>query len=172
MTDWRQFVESLDDSHPMTTDKKHIAQLCQLVEGKSWRILELGSHAGLSAAAMALAAPLSKLTAVDLCDTIPESARVSFWKSIGVDNIQPVAEPADDYLNACPTSEFDFVFHDADHGAEAFFEYLRCSQVARIVAIHDFEQLPEPMREAVSAKFSSVSTNADGRGRVLFVGHR
>lgn len=172
MTDWRQFVGSLDDSHPMTTDKKHIAQLCQLVEGKSWRILELGSHAGLSAAAMALAAPQSKLTAVDLCDTVPEEARVSFWQSIGIDNIQPVSESADDYVDACPTSEFDLIFHDAVHGSQAFFEYLRCSEIAPLVAIHDFEQLPESMQEAVSAKFSSVSTGADDKGRVLFVGHR
>ena len=172
MIDWRQFVEPLDDSHPMTTDRKHISQLCELVEGKSWRILELGSHAGLSAAAMALAAPLSKLTAVDLCDTVPEEDRISLWKIIGIGNIQPVSGSADGYLDACPASEFDLVFHDAVHGTEAFFEYLRCSEIARIVAIHDFEQLPDPMQEAVSGKFSSVSTSADSRGRVLFVGHR
>ena len=36
MTGWREFVDFLDDSHPMTTDRKHIRMLCEAVEGKEW----------------------------------------------------------------------------------------------------------------------------------------
>jgi len=169
---WQDFVASIDCSHPMTTDPKHLAILCGVVEGLECRILEFGSHAGISAAAMALASPLSEVVAVDLCDTVPEAARVAYWQSLGITNIVPVAEATGTYLEQCPPGEFDFVFHDAVHGVGAFLEYLGCAEIARVVAIHDFEQLPDDMQAAVEAKFKESAKDADDKGRVLFVGYR
>ena len=58
---WNEYLATIDASHPMTTAPKHIAELCEIVAGKDWRILELGSHAGLSTAALAIAAPESTI---------------------------------------------------------------------------------------------------------------
>lgn len=178
MTPWRLFVESMDDSHPMTTSRRHIAMLCELVEGRAWSILELGSHAGVSAAAMAIAAQDGYVTAVDLCDTVPEASRIAYWSTLGINNIQPVAASAVDFLAHCGSWKqtarlYDLVFHDAAHGAAAFQEYIDCVGVsAGVVAIHDFEQLPAEMQAAVAGFFSRSSTDSDEKGRVLFVGWR
>lgn len=167
---WHDFVDSIDDSHPMTTDRRHIRMLCEAVKGQAWRILELGSHAGLSAAAMALAAPRGTITAVDLCDTVAEAMRTVYWASLGITNIQPVAGSAGDFLATCTRGQFDFIFHDAVHGPAAFFEYMGCAEIAGGMAIHDFEQLPAEMQAAVAAKFSHSATDSDLKGRVLFMG--
>jgi len=169
---WQDFVESVDCSHPMTTDPRHLAALCEIVEGKPHRILEFGSHAGISASAMALASPESTIFSVDLCDTVPESYRVAYWQSLGITNIVPVADATGFYLARCQPGEFDVVFHDAVHGTAAFDEYMRCADIASVVAIHDFEQLPDDMQAAVAAKFQRSTTDADANGRVLFVGYR
>lgn len=171
MKKWREFLDSVDCSHPMTTSRRHIAMLCEAVEGREWRILELGSHAGVSAAAMALAAPEGEITAVDLCDTVPEATRVSYWCGLNIVNIRPVAASAFDFLLSCGRDSFDLVFHDAVHGPAAFREYLGCVELAsKAVAVHDFEQMPADMQGAVAGLFSSSSTDTDERGRVLFVG--
>jgi predicted O-methyltransferase YrrM len=168
---WRDYLASVDASHEMTTDPSHIAALCELAEGKRWRILELGSHAGISAAAISLAAPDSEVISVDLCDTIPQAARERAWASLHITNITPVAASAGDYL-ASTAGGFDIVFHDAVHGPAAMGEYLLCAKVASVVAIHDFEQLPAAAREEVASLFTSTEETADGKGRVLFVGAR
>ncbi len=171
MTSWREFVDFLDDSHPMTTDRRHIRMLCEAVEGvHELRILELGSHEGRSAAAMAWAAPESTVTAVDLCDTVSEAMRTTYWATLGLTNIKPVAASAGEFLSSCRPGQFDFIFHDAVHGPAAFFEYLGCAEIARGLAIHDYEQLPTEMQAAISAKFSTTKTDADDKGRVLFTG--
>jgi predicted O-methyltransferase YrrM len=171
VSDWREFVESIDDSHPMTTDRRHIRMLCEAVEGRRWRILELGSHMGLSAAAMALASPESSITAVDLSDTVAEAMRETYWATLGITNIFPVTADAEVYLSQCQPGQFDFVFHDAVHGPAAFLEYLGCAEVTgSILAIHDFEQLDDSMQAAVAAKFSTTVADADSRGRSLFLG--
>jgi len=170
MTGWREFVDFLDDSHPMTTDRRHIRMLCEAVEGQEWRILELGSHEGRSAAAMAWAAPDGVVTSVDLCDTVSEATRTAYWATLGLTNIEPVAGSAADFLASCRPGQFDFVFHDAVHGPAAFFEYLGCAEITSGLAIHDYEQLPAEMQEAIASKFSTTTTDADGKGRVLFMG--
>jgi predicted O-methyltransferase YrrM len=172
MTAWREFVDAIDDSHPMTTAKEHIAIICEAVEGREWNILELGSHAGISTAAIALAAPASKITSVDLCDTVQEAMRLVYWAANGVTNITPVAGTAEGFLRTCLPGQFDVVFHDAVHGPAAFTEYLGCAEITRILFIHDFEQLPEDMRNAVKAKFRLTMSDADSKGRVLFGGQK
>ena len=168
MTAWKEFVDAIDDSHPMTTASEHIAMICEAVEGREWNILELGSHAGISTAAMALAAPKATIVSVDLCDTVPQWSRTAYWESLGIENITPVAGAAGAYLQTAPA--FDLVFHDSVHGDLVVGEYLRCAEIGRVVAIHDFEQLSPANAELVIARFTDHSTTPDERGRLLFVG--
>lgn len=173
MSTWQNFVASIDVSSPMTTATKHISDLCSIVEGKQWTILEVGNHMGYSAAALALAAPKSTVTAVDLCDTVQQCTRVDYWASVGVTNIQPVASPAINFLAGCVPGGFDFIFHDAVHGPAAFSEYMGFADVAsKVLALHDFEQIDTAMQDAVKAKFASFTEDADHMGRVLFVGYK
>jgi hypothetical protein len=123
-----------------------------------------------SAAAMAWAAPGSTITAVDLCDTVSEAMRATYWATLGITNIKPVAASAGEFLSSCLPGQFDFIFHDAVHGQAAFFEYMGFAEITSGLAIHDYEQLPDEMQQAISAKFSTTATDADGKGRVLFVG--
>lgn len=172
MKPWQQFVEEVDDSDVMSTCRRHIALLCSIVEGQAWRIAELGSHRGITAAALALAAPRSTIWAVDLCDTVPEQARIDYWRGLGIENIRPVHASASDYLSTLVPGGLDFVYHDAVHGPSALFEYLGCVEIASNVAIHDWELLPQEMQQAVTGKLQSHSTDRDERGRLLFVGYR
>lgn len=171
---WEAFLASIDDSHQMTTAKSHIADLCRIVQGKDWRILELGSHAGLSTAALAIAAPQSTVVSVDLCDTVPESHRVAYWETLGLENIQPVQADAGRFLRDCQLGlePWDFIFHDAVHGEPALPEYLTAAGMCSILAIHDFEQLCPASQRQVYARFEYTATCDDNRGRRLFVGHK
>jgi predicted O-methyltransferase YrrM len=161
------FLESIDDSHPMTTSRKHIAELCDLALEAS-TILELGSHAGISTAAMALANPAAVIVSVDLCDTVPESERVGFWRSLGIENIAPIKADAGAFLKVC--CKFDLVFHDAAHGDRVIGEYRDCVRAGKTVAIHDFEQLSPCFREEIVGLFQAHSVSKDDRGRELFIG--
>lgn len=166
---WQEFVDGVDDSHQMTTSRGHIRLLAQLA-GECETVLELGSHAGISAAAMALAAPKASIVSVDLCDTVTQPQRVAYWESLGVANITPVAGSAGDFLRTAPA--FDLVFHDAVHGDSVVGEYLRCAEIGRIVAIHDFEQLSPANADLVLGRFAEYSVTPDERGRLLLVGKK
>jgi predicted O-methyltransferase YrrM len=166
---WQEFVDGVDDSHQMTTSRCHIRLLAALA-GECETVLELGSHAGISTAAMALAAPKATIVSIDLCDTIPQWNRVAYWESLGIQNIRPVAGAAGEFLQTAPA--FDLVFHDAVHGDLVTNEYLRCAEIGRIVAIHDFEQLSPANADLVIARFAEHSVTPDERGRLLFVGKR
>lgn len=170
---WEEYLESVDDSHQMTTAKKHISELCRIVAGRDWRILELGSHAGISTAALAIAAPQSVVVSVDLCDTVPQSARVEHWESLGIDNIQPVQDDAGRFLRESQLhlESWDFIFHDAAHGEAVVPEYLAAAGITQRLAIHDWEQLSLASQSQVAARFSITTTSEDTRGRTLFVGY-
>jgi predicted O-methyltransferase YrrM len=167
---WQEFVDSVDDSHQMTTSRCHIRLLAELA-AEAETVLELGSHAGISTAAMALAAPKATVVSIDLCDTIPQWSRVAYWESLGIRNITPVAGAAGEFLRTAP-HVFDLVFHDAVHGDLVVPEYLRCAEIGRVVAIHDFEQLSPANADLVIARFAEHSTTPDERGRLLFVGKK
>jgi predicted O-methyltransferase YrrM len=164
-----EYLSQLDDTHQMTTSRCHIAELCELARSAT-SILELGSHAGFSAAAMALANPAASVVAVDLCDTIPEESRVAHWAAVGAKNITPVHGFAASYIASC--GNFDLVFHDAAHGDAVLPEYQRCAEIASVLAIHDFEQLSAGAQSAVSSLFASHTRTTDSRGRDLFVGRK
>jgi predicted O-methyltransferase YrrM len=169
---YREFLAGVDDSHQMTTAREHVAYLCDIVAGQEWRILELGSHAGISTAALAIAAPESTVVAVDLCDTVPQEARVAYWKNFGIRNIFPVWDDAAAYLSRCKRSgeTFDLVFHDAVHGNGAAAEYVACAEIAGILAIHDWEQLSQPHQDDIVNRFARWTSTADAKGRHLFGG--
>lgn len=169
---WQDYLASVDDSHQMTTAREHIAELCRLVEGRELRVLELGSHAGISAAAMAIAAPESTVVSVDLCDTMPEESRVEYWSLLGVENIQPITDDAGRFLRQSQVSlePWDLIFHDAVHGDTAWHEYLTASGICSVLAIHDFEQMGETSRESVRSRFGAWRESTDSKGRVLFIG--
>jgi len=164
-----EYLNGIDDSHQMTTSREHIAAVCRLAAGSS-RILELGSHAGISTAAIAMAAPDAEVVSVDLCDTIPEGDRVAYWASLGVFGITPVQGDAGDYIRAS-SGRWGLVFHDAMHGDAVVPEYLRCAAISDWVAIHDWDQLSPASRGVVMAAFSEYFVAApDSRGRLLFAG--
>lgn len=169
---WHEYVSGIDDSDPMTTAREHIADLCRIVEGKDWRVLELGSHAGLSTAALAIAAPESTIVSVDLCDTVPEARRVDYWRLLKLDNVQAVKADAGRFLRESQLhlEPWDFIFHDAVHGEAALREYLTAAGLCSVLAIHDFEQLSQPSQAAVAKRFREVATSDDAKGRRLFVG--
>lgn len=167
------YCRQIDDSDPMTTWRAHILQLANIAAGCR-SILELGSHRGISTAALALAAPDAEVVSVDLCDTVPEGDRVAFWASHGIKNIVPIKDSAAAYLSRCLMAgeRFDLVFHDAVHGDAAAAEYVACAEIADIVAIHDWEQLSPPHQDDLVNRFRSWSATSDTRGRHLFVGRR
>lgn len=156
----------------MTTAREHITELCREVAGKPWRILELGSHAGISTAAMAMAAQLSEITSVDLCDTVPQSDRERYWAGLGLTNIKPVQADAREFLRAslATNRQWDFVFHDAVHGEAAMPEYIWAAYLADRLAIHDWEQLSPASQNRVALLFRFTRSSSDAKGRVLFVG--
>ena len=170
---WQEYLATVDYSHQMTTAREHIAQLCELVQGQEWRVLELGSHAGISTAALAIAAQESTIVSVDLCDTVPEANRVAYWEAVGVANIQPVADDAGRFLRECQLhlDAWNLIFHDAAHGDAVLPEYLTAAGMTGILAIHDFEQLSDASRHAVCSRFATWSETFDTHGRALFVGH-
>lgn len=168
---WIDYVNNIDDSHQMTTDKNHIKKLCDLVNGHSYKILELGSHAGISTAGLALSSPESSIDSVDLCDTIPERSRVEYWNSLGINNITPFACSAQAFLDH-NTKHYDFIFHDAMHGSRAVGEYLSCIKICDILAIHDFEQLQQQEMHYIIHHFKYHLLDSDLKNRILFIGFK
>ena len=162
------YLDSVDFSHPMTTARRHIEMICGMAYGKT--VLELGSHAGISATAIALAGGI--VTSVDLCDTISEQQRIDYWKLHGVE-ITPWAGTAAAYLEHCEkypdVVSFDIIFHDAMHGDRAFGEYMACANICGTLVIHDFEQLSPAGQVALRACTASSIEEADHLGRVLFI---
>lgn len=162
-----EYLATVDDSHPMTTATQHLEVLCRYAK-RATSILELGSHAGISAAAMALANPQATIVSVDLCDTVTEQHRIAYWQSMSIQNVHPVAGSAGDYLKTSP--RFGMIFHDAVHGDGAMPEYKRCVDLCDILAIHDFELLSQGNQALLRSMFVRVDETADTKGRVLFVG--
>ena len=173
MINYNLYLDQVDDSHQMTTHKDHIRKICDVVQNSKMNILELGSHAGISTAALALAAPESKITSVDLSDTIPEQNRVKYWESLGIANITPVSCDAGWFLRSLKSNEkYNLIFHDAMHGPGVMPEYLMCAEKSDILAIHDFEQLRENQQEELANLFQEYIIDQDIKNRVLFIGFK
>ena len=170
---WREYLDQVDDSHQMTTAKEHIALLCEIAE-QCENILELGSHAGISTAALALASPKAHIVSVDLCDTVSESDRVGYWASLGATNIVPVSCTAAEYLTVADKNlpDFDLLFHDAAHGDGVMPEYEICCRISKTVAIHDFDQLSLVNQDRLISLCKRVNVFKDSRDRLLFIGRK
>jgi hypothetical protein len=158
----------------MTTAPEHIAALCEVVAEMNWEIFELGSHAGISTAALAMAAPESNVVSVDLCDTIPQAGRVEYWGTLAIANIKPVAGDAWEFLRWCDQKGIacDFIFHDAAHGDGVLHEYTLAASMTRVLAIHDWEQLSPASQVAVAQCFGKWTATPDRQGRELFIGYK
>jgi len=169
-----EYLASVDDSHPMTTSRGHIAEICEACAGATGNILELGSHAGISAAAIAMAASQASVIAVDLCDTVPEQSRVMYWAGLNLANITPVLDDAGQYLRNAEALglTYDVIFHDARHGESVVGEYVLAASLCATLIIHDFEQLAPESRHRVTLLFNSFTTSVDEKGRMLFIGHK
>jgi predicted O-methyltransferase YrrM len=171
---YEEYLAGVDDSHQMTTAREHIAFLCEIVAGQDgWRILELGSHAGISTAALAIAAPESMVVSVDLCDTVCEADRVAYWALLELENIQPVQADAGRFLRDCQLGlePWDMIFHDACHGDAVLPEYLTAAGLCDTLAIHDWEQLSPTSQSAIAKRFGrTMVLEPDARGRQMFVG--
>lgn len=168
-----EYLAGIDDSHQMTTAREHIEDVCRLCVGAE-RVLELGSHMGISTAAIAMALGGGEVVSVDLCDSVPQGVRESYWGSLGVGpRIRAVAGDAGAFIatSAAAGDRYDVIFHDARHGDSAVGEYMACATIADKVAIHDWEQLSPEYRRLVSSAFKYHAVPpADSRGRELFIG--
>ena len=171
---YEEYLCGVDCSHQMTTAPEHIDALCEVVAGMNLEILELGSHAGISTAALALAAPEANVVSVDLCDTITEAVRVEYWQTLGIANIKPVAGDAWEFLRWCQTGiiYWDCIFHDAAHGDGVLREYTLAASMTKVLAIHDWEQLSPTSQAAVFQCFRKWTATPDAQGRELFIGRK
>lgn len=170
-----EYLSSIDESDINTTSAVHIAEVARHAAGcKS--IVELGTHHGISLAAIALAAPGARVTAVDWMSEETAKHRDAMWASVGVPagSVTQVRAEVGGFIRECVASgvEYDMVFHDATHGDAVVDEYIKCARMAKIVAIHDFELLNTQNRGRVEQVLETLHESADSRGRVLFVGRR
>ena len=171
---YAEYLSLVDGSHPMTTSRGHITEICETCACSAGTILELGSHAGISAAAIAMSAPQASVIAVDLCDTVPEQARVAYWAGLNLANITPVRADAGQYLRDAVAIglTYDVIFHDARHGESVVGEYVLAASLCATLIIHDFEQLSHDSHQRISLLFDSFTTSVDEKGRMLFIGHK
>lgn len=169
MQNWIEYIDSIDDSHQMTTDKNHIKYLCEIIVNKSYNVLELGSYLGISTAGLALSSPESKIYSVDLSDHIPEQYRKMYWDSLGIKNISAFSCSSSEFLMK-NDKHYDFIFHDTIHGSQAMNEYLHCVHICDILAIHDFEQISDCEQQKIITNFNSHIINLDKKNRALFIG--
>ena len=161
-----EYIASADWSDLYSTDSGAVRAICMAAASVSpATILELGSHRGLSAAALSLACPWATVTAVDLGDEVPPEVRIAHYDAIGVTVVDVQCSSAD-YLAS--SGEFDVIFHDSIHGEAAIDEYRAAwAKTRKILAIHDWEQvnrdigLDPPPREQIA--------HIDSRGRITAI---
>lgn len=157
------YLLATDWSDLYATDPTAVWAICkaaQMVEAST--IVELGSHRGLSAAALALACPGATVTAIDLGDEVPREVRLAHYAATGV-TVADVQMSSADFLRDCEPA--DVIFHDSIHGPSAVPEYLAAwDKCRKVLAIHDWEQIDGGAFEA-AVKPSKVMTHTDARGR-------
>lgn len=161
-----EYIAATDWSDLYATDPGAVSAICREARAENpATILELGSHRGLSAAALSLACPAASVVAVDLADEVPPSVRIEHYRRVGVP-VADVQASSAEYLAGC--EEFDVIFHDSIHGEAAVPEYLAAWAKARkMLAIHDWEQVKSEIdfSPAPSGKLMHI----DGRGRITLI---
>lgn len=157
------YFAQTDWSDLYATDPDAVRAICQAAQSvAAATILELGSHRGLSAAALALACPAATVTAVDLGDEVPPEVRLAHYAAAGVQVVDVLASSGD-YLRDC--QPVDVIFHDSIHGSRAVPEYfLAWQKCRRVLAVHDWEQIDGGAVLAAIGPASSV-VHTDRRGR-------
>lgn len=176
MTLTEQMIAKQDFSHPATTAKEHVLDLYKAaIESESQKILELGSHKGISTVALALAAKYNKgfVCSVDLCDEIPTEERITYWQSFDIDlmrHIFPYKEYAVNYLQDENSPKFNFIFHDAVHGDQVLPEYYACWQkTLGVFAMHDFDQISNQGEFVRNLNPRKYMVSKDDRNRELAI---
>ena len=170
---WSHYVDNMDDSHPMTTDSKHIKMICEIIHGKSINMVEFGSYYGHSTAAFALSSPSSQIISVDLSlpDHISEQQRVNMWNTLDIKNIIPYTMSTSQFLER-NEKYYNVIFHDAIHGPQAHTEYMECIKITDCLIIHDFEQIYTIQQEEIKQYFNTTIEDYDSKGRSLFIGNK
>lgn len=168
---WLDYVNNIDDSHPMTTANKHIKMICDLIYDRTVVMVEFGSYYGYSTAAFALSSPSSQIISVDLSDHISEQTRINTWHSLGIHNIVPYTMSTSQFLLQNKNS-YDVIFHDAVHGPKAIPEYIECVNRTDCLVIHDFEQISDEARQSIKKNFKNTVEDYDHKGRCLFIGQK
>ncbi|MBM3967950.1 MAG: class I SAM-dependent methyltransferase [Planctomycetes bacterium] len=132
--------------------------LQRLAEGK--RVLELGSHHGRSAVAMAATAIFvetvdnflgdSQIGAPNLAETIFNITESQLGHKIDLFTADFV-----EFLNDCEIEEYNCLFYDASHTPPVyekdFLDFIKGSKFKGIVALHDYKPDEHEMRYVVEA---------------------
>lgn len=190
LTEFERLVKGFDFSNSMNTPKDHLLALYMSVKGsRAKSILEIGSHKGYSAAVMLLAAKFY-VTSITLVDSSHEhyEDRLHLLDTTANDNqikclIEHIDSTAQDFLKKANENRrtFDFIYHDAQHGIEMIPEYLAYWEILRpdgILAIHDYEMIPDGVMKEAGDKFypkffntkaSKFKTDAKGKKIAFFM---
>lgn len=137
MTDL-EILWALDYSHTYTTARVHCFELfafCRLLQPR--RTLEIGAGFGISGVAIGLGSVGAVATVVDI-EHIPRSVPQTLWQKFGIDK-EYVKCSAAKFLDGSGDN-FDFIFHDAEHGSKVIPEYHAAwRRTQKMLAIHDVD---------------------------------
>ena len=140
MNEALKIIQQLDYSRSLTTARSHCIELYSLcLAYKPQSVLELGAGIGVSGVAIGLACPTVKATVVDI-GLIPRSTPQALWDKYGIQK-DYVKSDAGAWLKAAE-GQYDFIFHDADHGNKVIPEYHDCWRLTApggVLTIHDVD---------------------------------
>lgn len=151
---------------------KFLHHLASVATRRHGRILEIGTHAGLSSAVMAHAAPHSIVDTVDIA-TGAEPLQDSQWREFGV--YGRVMRHVGDSREVVPTLEgdFDLAFVDGGHADDVVrCDYENVRDRSPVIAFHDAYEnakvLVEALRErawaCVESRPGTLAPKRDWRG--------
>lgn len=86
--------------------------LCQSYNREDARILEIGTYYGATAAVMAQAAPLARVTTLNPLEWEVDAARLALREFA---NVQVICATSQDYLSGYRGPDLDMIFVDGDH---------------------------------------------------------
>lgn len=124
------------------------------------RFLEIGTHKGFTSASIAVAFPKAKVITLDLPDSLrtiwnplPRSQVGEAHRALGVaDRIeQRFMDSAELWQFAASGENFDLLFIDGDHSANAVFrDLILCADLLPrkegVLLVHDYTDIHEPRR--------------------------
>ena len=140
----------------------------------STTILELGTSAGMSTAAMALGNPKATLQTVEGCSNTLAIAK-KYFSAYKLTNIQTYAMTFEAFFEKQPLHTYDLVFIDGNHSKERtlqYFEtllpYLHNDSVVLFDDIYWSKEMTEAWQEIYQSKHVTVSIDTFQWGLVFF----